>query len=95
MKPFSILTAAALLAATLGTAAAAHTTVITGAPALRHVHSVVTPRALHLPPRHLHPVVVPHLHPRPVPLPLPACLSCPPVPYYDVPFHPMPRVIMR
>jgi len=94
MKPFSTLTTAALLAATLGTAAAAHTTVITRAP-LHGGYTVVTPQATHLPPRHLHPVGVPHLHPRPLPIPGPACLSCPSVPYYDAPFLMAPRVIMR
>ena len=93
MKPFSILTTAALLAATLGTAAAAHTTVITNAPLAGY--TVVTPQAVHLPARHLHPVQMPHLHPRPLPLPVPACLSCPSVTYYDTPFLMMPRVIMR
>jgi len=94
MKRFSTLTTVALLAATLGTAAAAHTTVITRAPT-HYGYSVVTPQAMHLPVRHLHPVAVPHLHPRPLPLPLPACLSCPSVPYYDAPYLTMPRVIMR
>lgn len=94
MRPFSTLTTAALLAATLGSAAAAHTSVITRAPA-HHGYTLVTPQATYLPAPHLHPIRVPHLHPRPLPLPVPACLSCPSVPYYDAPFVMMPRVIMR
>jgi hypothetical protein len=101
MKTLSTLTTVAVLAATLGTAAAAHTTTITRAG--HHGYTVVTTQPTHLPrpvlhpsPSHLHRVGAPlHLHPAPLPYPGPVCLSCPSTPYYTAPYQMMPSYFMR
>jgi hypothetical protein len=96
MKTLSTLTTVAVLAATLGTAAAAHTTTITRAG--HHGYTIVTtqPTHLHPAPTHLHRAGAPlHLHPAPLPYPSPVCLSCPSTPYYPAPYMMMPGYFMR